>query len=125
TECTENLIGAKVGEERTFKVIYRAEYPTAQLAGKTVAYKVKVEALKTKETPEVNDEFAQRFGDYKALDELKAKLREDLEKHKRDQAQEQMREKLLERLGDKKEIEITQTLVERGLPNLVHSIGRD
>src|SRR5215831_14240390 len=84
-EFTENLIGAKAGEERTFNVIYRADYPTARLAGKTIAYQVKIEALKTKETPELNDEFAQRFGDYGTLDELKTKIREDLEKHKRDQ----------------------------------------
>jgi trigger factor len=124
-EFTENLIGAKVGEERTFKVIYRAEYPTAQLAGKTVAYKVKIEALKTKETPELNDEFAQRFGDYKALDELKAKLREDLEKHKRDQAQEQMREKLLEWLEDNNEFELPQSLIERQLQIRVQRLVRD
>jgi trigger factor len=124
-EFTENLIGAKVGEERTFKVIYRAEYPTAQLAGKTIAYKVKVEALKTKETPELNDEFAQRFGDYKTLDELKAKLREDLEKHKRDQAQEQMREKLLEWLEDNNEFELPQSLIERQLQIRVQRLVRD
>ena len=124
-EFTENLIGAKVGEERTFNVIYRAEYPTARLAGKTVAYKVKVEALKTKESPELNDEFAQRFGDYKTLDELKAKLRDDLEKHKRDQAQEQMREKLLEWLEDNNEFELPQSLIERQLQIRVQRLVRD
>jgi len=124
-EFTENLIGAKVGEERTFNVIYRAEYPTARLAGKTVAYKVKVEALKTKESPELNDEFAQRFGDYKTLDELKAKLREDLEKQKRDQAQEQMREKLLEWLQDNNEFELPQSLIERQLQIRVQRLVRD
>jgi trigger factor len=124
-EFTENLIGAKVGEERTFNVIYRADYPTARLAGKTVAYKVKVEALKTKESPELNDEFAQRFGDYKTLDELKAKLHEDLEKQKRDQAQEQMREKLLEWLEDNNEFELPQSLIERQLQIRVQRLVRD
>jgi trigger factor len=124
-EFTENLIGAKVGEERTFNVIYRAEYPTARLAGKTVAYKVKVEALKTKESPELNDEFAQRFGDHKTLDELKAKLHDDLEKHKRDQAQEQMREKLLEWLEDNNEFELPQSLIERQLQIRVQRLVRD
>ena len=124
-EFTDNLKGAKVGEERTFNVIYRADYPTARLAGKTVSYKVKVEALKTKETPELNDEFAQRFGDYKTLDELKAKIREDLEKHKRDQAQEQMREKLLEWLEDNNEFELPQSLIERQLQIRVQRFIRD
>jgi trigger factor len=124
-EFTDNLIGAKVGEERTFNVIYRADYPTARLAGKTVSYKVKIEALKTKETPELNDEFAQRFGDYKTLDELKAKIREDLQKHKRDQAQEQMREKLLEWLEDNNEFELPHSLIERQLQIRVQRFIRD
>jgi len=124
-EFNENLIGAKVDEERTFKVTYRPDYPTAKLAGKTVEYKVRIEGLKTKEIPEINDEFAQRFGEYKTLDELKTKLREDLEKHKREQAQEQMREKLLEWLEDNNEFELPQSLIERQLQTRVQRLVRD
>jgi len=124
-EVNENLIGAKVDEERTFKVTYRPDYPTAKLAGKTVEYKVRIEGLKTKEIPEINDEFALRFGEYKTLDELKTKLREDLEKHKREQAQEQMREKLLEWLEDNNEFELPQSLIERQLQTRVQRLVRD
>src|SRR5215468_3973373 len=70
-EFTENLIGAKAGEEKTFVVTYRPDYPEKRLAGKSVVYSVKVDAIKTKEVPELNDELAQRFGDHKTLDELK------------------------------------------------------
>jgi trigger factor len=124
-EFTENLVGSKVNEERTFTVTYRPDYPEKKLAGKSVDYVVKVEALKTKEIPEVNDEFAQRFGEYKLLDELKAKIREDLAKHKRDHAQEQMREKMLEWLEDNNEFEIPQSLVERQLQIRVQRLLRD
>ena len=124
-EFTENLLGAKINDERKFAVNYRADYPEKRLAGKTVAYVVKVEAIKTKDIPELNDEFAQRFGDYKALDELKAKIREDLEKHKRDHAQEQMREKMLEWLEDHNEFEVPETLVERQLQIRVQRLLRD
>jgi trigger factor len=124
-EFTQNLLGAKVSEEKTFEVVYRPDYHEARLAGKTVHYKVKVEGIKTKETPELNDEFAQRFGEYKTLDELKAKVREDLEKHKRDHAQEQMREKLLEWLEDNNEFEIPESLVERQLQIRVQRLLRD
>jgi len=124
-EFTENLVGSKVNEERTFTVSYRPDYPEKKLAGKSVEYVVKVEAIKTKEIPEVNDEFAQRFGEYKLLDELKAKIREDLAKHKRDHAQEQMREKMLEWLEDNNEFEIPQSLVERQLQIRVQRLLRD
>src|SRR5215467_5604973 len=124
-EFTENLVGSKVNEERTFTVSYRPDYPEKKLAGKSVEYVVKVEAIKTKEIPELNDEFAQRFGEYKLLDELKAKIREDLAKHKRDHAQEQMREKMLEWLEDNNEFEIPQSLVERQLQIRVQRLLRD
>ena len=118
-------MGATVNEERSFTVDYRPDYPEKRLAGKTVEYKVKVEGIKTKEIPELNDEFAQRFGEYKTLDELKAKIREDLEKHKREHAQEQMREKLLEWLEDNNEFEVPESLVERQLQIRVQRLLRD
>jgi trigger factor len=124
-DFTENLLGAHVGEEKQFNVNYRPDYPEKRLAGKSVDYTVKVEAIKTKEVPEVNDEFAQRFGEYKTVDELKAKFRADLEKHKRDHAQEQMREKMLEWLEDNNDFEIPDSLVERQLQIRVQRLLRD
>ena len=124
-EFSENLVGAKINEEKTFTVVYRADYPEKRLAGKTVVYSVRVEGIKTKETPELNDEFAQRVGEYNTLDDLKAKVREDLEKHKREHAQEQMREKILEWLEDNNEFELPESLVERQLQIRVQRLLRD
>ena len=124
-DFTENLLGARAGEEKRFQVEYRPDYPEKRLAGKSVDYSVKVDAIKAKELPELNDEFAQRFGEYKTLDELKAKFRTDLEKHKRDHAQEQMREKMLEWLEDNNDFEIPDSLVERQLQIRVQRLLRD
>ncbi|PYS28085.1 MAG: trigger factor [Acidobacteria bacterium] len=124
-EFTENLLGTRVNDEKTFGVSYRPDYPEKRLAGKTVEYKVKVEAIKQKELPDIDDEFAQRLGDYKTLDGLKAKIREDLGKHKAEHAQEQMREKLLEWLEDNNEFELPESLVERQLQIRVQRLVRD
>jgi trigger factor len=124
-EFTDNLVGAKTNDEKTFTVGYRPDYPEQRLAGKSVEYTVKVEAIKTKEIPELNDEFAQRFGEYKTLDELKEKIRKDIEKHKREHAQEQMREKMLEWLEDNNEFELPESLVERQLQIRVQRMLRD
>ena len=122
-EFTDNLLGMKVGDEKTFTVSYRPDYPEKRLAGKTAEYKVTVETVKRKDVPEVNDEFAQRFGDYKTVDDLRKKIRE--EKHKSEGAQEQMREKLLEWLEDNNEFEIQESLVERQLQGRVQRLMRD
>src|SRR5262249_48649046 len=103
----------------------RPDYPEKRLAGKSVQYNVKIEGIKKKEIPDLNDEFAQRFGDYKTLDDLKSKIRQDLENHKREHAQEQMREKLLEWLGDNNHFELPESLVDRQLQIRVQRLIRD
>src|SRR6266850_3993167 len=124
-EFSENLLGAKANEEKTFTVHYRPDYPEAKLAGRTVEYRVKIEAIKQKEIPEINDEFAQRFGDYKTVEAFRSKIRVDLEKHKQENAQEQMREKLLEWLEDNNQFELPESLVERQLQTRVQRLIRD
>ncbi len=124
-EFTDNLLGGRVNDEKGFSVSYRDDYPEKKLAGKTVDYTVKVDAIKQKDIPEINDEFAQRFGEYKTLDELKAKVREDLEKHKAEHAQERMREKMLEWLEDNNEFELPESLVERQLQIRIQRLLRD
>ena len=114
-EFSDNLLGLKAGDQKTFDVEYRPDYPEAKLAGKTVEYKVTVDAIKTKEVPELDDEFAQRLGEYKTIDDAKTDIRKNLEKRKRDNAQEALREKLLEWLEDNNDFELPESLVERQL----------
>jgi trigger factor len=124
-EFTENLTGAAMNEERTFGVTYRDDYPEKRLAGKTLQYKVKIEALKEKKVPELNDEFAQGLGQYVTFQELRAKVREDLEKHKREHANEELREKLLRWLEENNEFEVPETLVERQIQIRMQRLLRD
>jgi trigger factor len=77
---TQNLVGAKPSETRRFEVDYPADYPDRKLAGKKYAYSAEVVAVKQKKLPELNDEFAKDVSDVKTLDELRAKVRQELEK---------------------------------------------
>jgi trigger factor len=124
-EFTENLSGIRVGEERTFVVEYRADYPSKPLAGKAVTYKVKAETLKEKRRPELTDEFAQGLGQFKTMEEFRTQIREDLEKHKLENANEQVREKLLEWLEDHNEFEVPESMVERQIQVRMQRLVRD
>jgi trigger factor len=124
-EFTENLTGTTVNEERTFSVTYRDDYPEKRLAGKTLEYHVKVEAIKQKEVPELNDEFAQRVGQYSTFEELRSKVRQDLEKHRREHANEEFREKLLRWLEEHNEFEVPESLVERQIQIRMQRLLRD
>ena len=124
-EFTENLTGASPNEEKSFSVAYRPDYPEQRLAGKTVGYNVKIEGLKVKKVPELNDEFAQGIGEYKTLEELRAKVRQDLEKHRQNHANEELRDRLLIWLEDNNDFEVPATLVERQIQIRMQRLVRD
>jgi trigger factor len=124
-EFTENLLGAKQNDEKKFSVTYEPNYPEKRLAGKTVDYRVKVEALKEKKVPELNDEFAQSIGEYKSIEDLRSKVRADMEKHKREHANEELREKLLLWLEENNTFEVPDALVDRQIQTRMQRMVRE
>lgn len=109
----DNLRGAKIGDHKDFDVDYPADYPDPKLAGKKFHYAVDVLGIKTKSTPELNDEFAKDVSDAGSLDELKKKIHESLE-HERDHRQKDLqREKVLAELVKQHDFPVPQALVEQ------------
>src|SRR5207248_4080878 len=74
-EMTESLTGASADDEKTFSVNYPQNFSAKGLAGKNVEYTVKVTAVRIKELPELDDEWAQSLGDeIESLDQLREKV---------------------------------------------------
>jgi trigger factor len=112
-EFTENLTGAKAGEDREFDVVYPADFGDQRLAGKTMHYKVHVKGIKSKQLPELNDDFAKQMGDeYTSLDELKTRIREGMEHEKSHQAEHKVKDKFVDELVKKYDIAVPTALVE-------------
>jgi len=108
----ENLRGAKVGEHKNFNVVYPADYPDAKLAGKTYHYAAEVLGIKTKKLPELNDEFAKDVSDAATLDELKKKVREDLEHQRDHKHKELLHERVLSAIVKLHDFPVPEALVE-------------
>jgi trigger factor len=108
----ENLRGAKVGEHKNFDVVYPADYPDAKLAGKTYHYAAEVLGIKTKKLPELNDEFAKDVSDAATLDELKKRVREDLEHQRDHKHKELLHEKVLAAIVKLHDFPVPEALVE-------------
>jgi len=108
----ENLRGAKAGEHKNFDVVYPADYPDAKLAGKTYRYAAEVLGIKTKKLPDLNDEFAKDVSDAATLDELKKKVREDLEHQRDHKHKELLHEKVLAALVKLHDFPVPEALVE-------------
>ena len=111
-EFSENLKGAKVGDTREFDVTYPESFGEKTLAGKTLRYHVKVEGIKRRVVPPVDDELAKSASDFQTLDELRKHLREDLEMAAVRDAEMKTKEKILEKLLEMHEFPVPETLVE-------------
>jgi trigger factor len=112
-EFTENLRGASAGDERTFDVVYPQDFSDQRLAGKTLTYTVKVQAIKQKSLPELNEEFAKQLGEFKDLTEVRQKIREGMEADRKHEAERQAKDKLVAELIRRNEFEVPEGLVER------------
>jgi len=112
-EFTENLRGANPGDERSFDVHYPDDFSDERLRGKTFAYKVKVNAIKQKSLPELNDDFAKELGEFTTIDEVRQKIREGMEQERRRNAERECKDKLLTELVRRNDFEVPEALVER------------
>jgi trigger factor len=112
-EFTENLRGAAAGEQRTFDVHYPADSQDKRLAGKTFVYTVKVQGIKQKGLPELNDEFAKELGAFSDLDQVRKQIRENMIAEKKQTAEREAKDKLVAELVKRTEFEVPESLVER------------
>ena len=125
-EITNNLLDANADDEKTFRVSYPADFSSKGLAGKDLEYTVKVSAVRIKELPELDDEWAQSLGDeVGSLTELRKKIREDLEAQTRDEAEGRMRADLIRKLVESHEFELPERLVQHQTEHRFESVVRD
>ena len=111
-EFTENLRGAKPGDVREFEVKYPEDYASKPLAGKALSYRVEVQGIKKKVVPELDDEFAKSVSELKTMDELKARVTENLTARKKYEAQSGAKQSLLDQLVAAHSFPVPDTLVE-------------
>jgi trigger factor len=110
---TENLTGASPDETREFDVTYPEDYDRKNLAGKTVRFRATVKAVRRKELPELNDEFAKDLGDYQTLDEVREAVRKSIMGEREHRAQDEAKHQLIDRLVDQHNFPIPDAYVDR------------
>jgi trigger factor len=113
-EFTENLRGALAGDERVFEVTYKQDAQEQRLAGKTFTYTVKVQSIKRKTLPDLDDQFATQLGgEFKTLEEVRQRIREGMESERKHSAEHEAKDKLVADLVKRTEFEVPEALVDR------------
>lgn len=112
-EFTENLRGANAGDEREFEVKYAEDANDKRLAGKTFIYKVKIQAIKQKNLPHLNDDFAKELGEFSDLDQVRKQIRENMLADRKLTAEREAKDKLVAELVKRNDFEVPDSLVDR------------
>ncbi len=110
---SEGLRGLSPGEETDIDVTYPDDYGSAKLAGKDVRFHIKVNGVRKKEVPELNDEFAKDMGDFRGVEELRENVRKILLAQREVAAQQVAKNALVEKLVDTHEFAVPQAYVDR------------
>lgn len=125
-EFTENLTGVKADDEKTFTVNYPADFSAKDLAGKRVEYTAKVSAVRVKELPELDDEWAKSLGEeFDSLATLKIKIRQDMEQRSVQEADHRLRADLMQKLLEANQFEVPPSLIDHQTNVRLESVVRD
>jgi trigger factor len=125
-EITDQLMGTRPDDEKTFTVNYPADFTSKGLAGKRLDYTVKINAVRIKELPTVDDEWAQSLGDeIESVEQLRAKIRADMEQQVKDEAENRTRGAVLRKVVDAHEFELPESLVTHQTEHRLESVVRD
>ncbi len=108
----EQLIGLKKGEETEVNVSFPENYFSKELAGKPAVFKVKVNDIKVKELPAIDDEFAKDVSEFDTLKELKADTKKKLEEENAQRAKFEMEEEAIKAVVDATEVNIPVVMIE-------------
>lgn len=108
----EQLVGAKIGEEKEVNVTFPEDYHSADLAGKAAVFKCTVNEIKVKELPEADDDFAQDVSEFDTLDEYKEDIRKKLTEEKEKEAKTAKEVAVVEKIVENATMEIPDAMVD-------------
>ncbi len=107
----EQLIGKNIGDDVDVNVTFPEEYHAEELKGKPALFKVKINSIKVKELPELDDEFAKDVSEFDTLEDLKKDIKENLSKAGKENAAHKTEENVINAVCDATEIDIPDAMI--------------
>lgn len=119
----DQLVGMRVGEERDVKVTFPEDYHSKNLSGKEAVFKCKLNKLKNKILPELDDEFVQQASVFKTVDELKKDVREKMEKAAEAKAENDRRVAAIDKAAENVEVDIPEVMIEDRIDQMLRDFA--
>lgn len=119
----DQLVGAKIGEERDVNVKFPEEYHAKKLAGKDATFKCTIRSIKTKELPAIDDELAKKVSKFETLDELKADIRKNLEENAERTAENDQKSAAIEMATNNITVDIPAVMIDNRVTAMIQEMA--
>ena len=119
----EQLIGAKIGEEKEVNVKFPEEYHAKELAGKDATFKCTVRSIKQKELPAIDDELAKKVSTFETLDELKADIRKNLQENAERKAENDQKSAAIEQATNNTTVDIPAVMIDNRVTSMIQEMA--
>ena len=119
----EQLVGAEIGKEVEVNVTFPEEYQAEDLAGKPAVFKVKINEIKGKELPELDDDFAQDISEFDTLAEYKEDVKKKLQEQKEAAAKRDKEDEAIRKIIDKSKMELPEPMIEMQVQNIINDFA--
>ena len=120
----DQLIGKELNEETEINVTFPEEYHASDLAGKEAVFEVKIKAIKEKELPELDDEFASEVSEFETLEEYKADIKEKIRSRKKEEANTERENKLVDLAVENAQMDIPDAMVEEQVQQMTEEFAQ-
>ena len=118
----DQLIGLKVGEEKDVNVTFPENYHVKNLADKPAVFHCKINSIKHRELPELNDDFAKKASKFATLDEFKADLRKNLEEQAERRAEQIQEEKIIDKAVENMTVDVPPVMIESRITQMIQEL---
>ena len=119
----DQLIGAKIGEEKEINVTFPEEYHAEELKGKPAVFKVTVKSIQQKELPELNDDFAKDVSEFDTFEEYKQDVKAKLDKANADKTAAEFEGNVIKVVTDAAKVDIPQCMIDAKIEDLIRDFG--
>ena len=120
----DQLVGKNAGDEVEVNVTFPEQDQAADLAGKPATFKVKINEIKAKELPELDDEFAQDVSEFDTLAEYKESLKKNLEEKKENEAKRTKEDEAVQKIIDKSKMDIPEAMIDTQCETMIEEFAQ-
>ncbi len=119
------VLGLNAGDSRSFETSYPDDYNAAALRGCTVSYTIELKEIKEKVVPPLDDDLAKELGSLQSMEELRGKVREELERHAQEAERSEARNKILAELVRRHPMDVPESMIDQQIDGRLESIARE